>query len=384
MLLSDFMGDMKLGDITTDKLRTFRDEHLATVPLRLNHAETKFKTKGVIATIKAIRDSGSEWPSLTPTEQDDRMSKLCRLFRWLKGEWLTVDISEPLQGVSVMTREQQKAQDLLQKETRRKSFTPDELTLIFDQSWFKTGSGIAAEASGINRHWGTFEYWFPLIAMHGGQRIGEISQLHLSDVRQTSKGIWYFDINEDSKDKNLKNTDSARVVPLHPRLIDCGLIEWVEALKQNGYKRLFPELTWSEGTRYRKEPVRRMSMTLKALGMERNGSKVFHSFRHTVNNMMIRQDKEKDSSQLFRKRLLGHSAGEDVNISTYFEDFTADEMATYVARFEAGIKVPVKFDIPAGLASIEKAIKRKLGERRGKEDMGPLNASKMQRCKKLV
>ena len=104
------------------------------------------------------------------------MTKLCRLFKWLKGEWLNADIAEPLRGKSVMTKEQQKAQKLKQQETERKSFTSEELDLIFAQSWFKTGRGDEAEKSGINRKWATFEYWFPLIAIHGGERIGEISQ----------------------------------------------------------------------------------------------------------------------------------------------------------------------------------------------------------------
>jgi integrase len=374
LLFSDFMGDMKLGDITTDSLRKFCNEHLSRVPNRLNHAEKKFGTQGVIATLNAVKESKSDWPSLSLTEQDERMTKLCRFFKWLKGEWLNTDIAEPLRGKSVMTKEQQKAQKLKQQETERKSFTSEELSLIFTQSWFETGSGQDAEKSGINRKWATFEYWFPLIAIHGGERIGEISQLHLSDLKQTEKGVWFFDINENTADKNLKNRDSNRVVPVHPMVLECGLVEWVQALKDAGYRRLFPELTWSDGTRYRKEPVRRMSTTLKTLGMERDGSKVFHSFRHTVNNILIRQDMDRGATDLLRKRLLGHTAGESVNVNTYFQDFTADELAPYVARLNVGIKRPAKFDIQAGLVSIEKALKRKLGFRRAKEDMGPLNS----------
>jgi len=108
LLLSDLMGDLKLGEITTDGLRHFRDEYLVKVPNHLNRAEAHFGTQGVVATLKAKEESGSEWPSLSQTEQDERMSKLCRLFKWLKGEWLDNDISEPLRGVSVMTKEQKK------------------------------------------------------------------------------------------------------------------------------------------------------------------------------------------------------------------------------------------------------------------------------------
>jgi len=374
LLFSDFMGNLRLADISTDTIRHFRDEFLRKVPSRLNHAEAHFGTQGLVETLKAIEDSKSDWPSISPREQDERISTLCRLFKWLKGEWLNIDISEPIRGVSVMTKEQQKEQKLQQKETQRKSFTTEDLSLIFDQSWFKTGNGNLAEASGINRMWATFEYWFPLIAIHGGERISEICQLHLDDIKQTDKGTWYFDINEDTSDKNLKNKDSKRLVPIHPTLIECGLIEWVQVLRDAGFRRLFPELAWGTATRYRKEPVRRMSATLKALGMERDGTKVFHSFRHTVNNILIRQDMDKGLSDLPRKRLLGHTVGESVNTRHYFDGFGADELAPYVASLDTGIKIPAKFDMTAGMASIEKALKRKLGSRRGKEDMGPLNA----------
>ena len=91
---------------------------------------------------------------------------------------------------------------------------------------------------------------------------------------------------------------------------------------------------------------------------------------------MIRQYLAQGLAELQRKRLLGHTAGESVNVSSYFENFNADELAPYVAKLETGIKVPAKFDMQAGLASIQNALKRKRVERRGKEDMGPLNAMK--------
>ncbi|MDU7187743.1 MAG: SDR family NAD(P)-dependent oxidoreductase, partial [Klebsiella sp.] len=43
-------------------------------------------------------------------------------------------------------------------------------------------------------------------------------------------------------DKSLKTVNAIRQVPIHPRLIELGLLEYVDALKVAGYDRLFPEL----------------------------------------------------------------------------------------------------------------------------------------------
>lgn len=40
-------------------------------------------------------------------------------------------------------------------------------------------------------------------------------------------------------DKSLKTVNAIRQVPIHPRLIELGLLEYVDALKAAGYDRLF-------------------------------------------------------------------------------------------------------------------------------------------------
>ncbi len=59
-------------------------------------------------------------------------------------------------------------------------------------------------------------YWVPLIMLYSGARPGEISQLHLSDVRREEE-FWILDIVEtDDEDeeglKSLKTAGSRRVV----------------------------------------------------------------------------------------------------------------------------------------------------------------------------
>ena len=370
-LFVELVGDLKLGDIDVDTLRAFRDGPLATVPARLNHAEIKFKTKGVKATIAAIRKSGGSWPVMSAAERDQRMTWLCRMFGWLTGEWLRENPAANLRGVSVLSKSERKLAE--QSKRERQPFTQDELNLIFSQSWFQTGNGKLAVASGVNRRWSPIEFWLPLLALHAGQRIRELSQLHLDDVKQTSAGIWFLDINEATPDKSLKNGESQRVVPVHPVVIDAGFIDWCDRLREEGFQRVFPDMIWEPTTGYAKEAKRRMSAMLLGLGMPRDNTKVFHSLRHTVNNAFIRLELALLLPEKIRLRVLGHKAGEDEGSTTYFSDFQADENAKFVKLLDFKLPTIAKFDADEGVKAIRDALARKRGKRKGREDMGPLN-----------
>lgn len=84
------------------------------------------------------------------------------------------------------------------------------------------------------------KFWVPLIGLFSGMRLGEIVQLHRSDLLCVD-GVWVFDINraEDAK-KKVKTETSLRQVPVHHTLIDLGLLERRE--NNSLGKRLFPDL----------------------------------------------------------------------------------------------------------------------------------------------
>ena len=370
-LFVELVGDLKLAEIDSDVLRDFRDGPLATVPARLNHAETHFKTigKGIKATIAAIRMSGEAWPVMSAAERDQRMTWLGRMFRWLQGDWLKEDPSLALRGKSVLTKALRKIET--QNKALRQTFNETELSQIFGQSWYQSGNGRATAAIGVNRKWSPFEFWLPLMSLHAGQRIRELCQLHLSDVRQTAAGAWYLDVNERTPDKSLKNGESQRVVPLHPILIEAGFIEWCDRLRHEGYRRVFPELSWEPVSGYSKEAKRRMSAMLNGLGMPRDNTKVFHSLRHTANNAFLRLELRGSIPAMIRLRVMGHKAGKDEGSTTYFSDFEADENTKFVALLHFNLPPIVKFDINEGIMSIREALNRKHRERQGIEDLGP-------------
>ena len=86
-------------------------------------------------------------------------------------------------------------------------------------------------------------YWTPFIGIFTGMRLGEITQLYLENIREI-KGShrnkrWCFDnvVEPERTDKKLKTKSSRRIVPVHDKLIEFGLIEFIELLKKKDPKR---------------------------------------------------------------------------------------------------------------------------------------------------
>ena len=90
-----------------------------------------------------------------------------------------------------------------------------------------------------NHRWGT------LIAIHSGARLNEVAQLHLEDVKQV-EGLWCFDFNQKPGTlKKLKNAASKRVIPVHPKLLEYGFLDFFNTMKaRTGNERLFPDFSY--------------------------------------------------------------------------------------------------------------------------------------------
>ena len=65
------------------------------------------------------------------------------------------------------------------------------------------------------------------------------AQLHREDVKQEDD-IWYLDINDDGE-KQIKNAQSKRRVPLHPKLKAMGFLQYVKSTAPNVGDRVFPK-----------------------------------------------------------------------------------------------------------------------------------------------
>ena len=109
-------------------------------------------------------------------------------------------------------------------------------------------------------------------------------------------------LNANSEDKSIKTEAGNRIIPLHPKLLDLGLLDYVKQIQNQNQEKLFPNLKKMKSTGYGTMISRWFARYLKKLGIKKKG-KNFHSFRHTVVNKLT----SKKVYEPFIKELIGHS-----------------------------------------------------------------------------
>jgi integrase len=171
------------------------------------------------------------------------------------------------------------------------------------------------------------KYWLPLLGLYHGNRLEEFAQLHRSDVR-CEDGVWYMDINDDDQ-KQLKNDQSKRRVPVHPFVQELGFLEYVESVAPEPKGRIFPQLRpggpdkklgyfftkwW---TQYRKD----IGVYQKKLD--------YHSFRGGVTTKLSAAKISLD----VRNELLGHE-GQSIDQQNYLKGLPLRMLADAIACIE--------------------------------------------------
>jgi integrase len=148
----------------------------------------------------------------------------------------------------------------------------------------------------------SYYYWHPLIALHGGQRMNEISQLYLNEIVKL-EGVYCFKIRGDSDDQQVKNVYSTRYVPIHSKLIQLGFLKFIKKLKENNEERVFPELKFTKKAKYSAAVSKWFSRFRKTNDLYLEDEKQdFHSFRHNVSYFL----KDRDIAETKTADLLGH------------------------------------------------------------------------------
>ena len=150
-------------------------------------------------------------------------------------------------------------------EVVEKHFTQQELDLVL-------GSALKSESLALNK---PERYWVTMIASHSGARLNEICQLDVSDI-QEHEGIWVMNLTGDSGDKSIKTHAGNRLVPLHPKLLKLGFLDYVEQTKSSNHQKLFPNLKKMRSTGYGTMISHWFAKYLKKLGIKKKG-KNFHS-----------------------------------------------------------------------------------------------------------
>jgi integrase len=159
-------------------------------------------------------------------------------------------------------------------------------------------------------------YWGYQILILSGMRPGEVGQLMCNDL-VTDGENYFFDLRPFDARKgrvaikdlrNLKTRSSGRIIPLHPLLIELGLIDRMIELRAKGETRLFPEwecYTRPDGTKRWSQPItKNWQYVKKLLGVTR-ADLTLYSTRHLVADMLDAAG----VAQRTRDRILGHVTG---------------------------------------------------------------------------
>ncbi len=184
---------------------------------------------------------------------------------------------------------------------KRNPFTENEIKLFFSTDLYVN------KKFELKHSW---RYWVPIILMYSGARIEEICQLYLDDIEVNGQ-VKYFNIcakddpKTDIKLTSVKNPQSQRIIPMHPVLIDIGLLEYINYLKGSNEIKLFPTLKnrnrkgkykkaghdvtrWfneESATHYKKSYLSRCG--IRNEDDKKSLKKVLYCFRHTVETILI-------------------------------------------------------------------------------------------------
>lgn len=211
--------------------------------------------------------------TIAPITIANHIKTYSRLFKWAKKKRYYFD-EDPFE-------------DLVPKFKRgggRDFFEEEDLTAIFSGHVF----------TDFNPHKDKpHHYWAPLIGLFTGARISEIGALRLDDFilingHDGGEPIWVIHFNTHNGEDRMKTEDSERHTPIHPELIELGIIDYYQHQMKLGKTRLFDYLNKNSKGSYGRWIGEDFTNYLKDIGIHKELRKVFHSFRHTIASALER------------------------------------------------------------------------------------------------
>jgi integrase len=212
--------------------------------------------------VMALRASKLETPTIV-----NKCSYLRGFFDWAKARGYYPSFAKdenPASGQIVFgTRE---------KRARRafgfKAFSDDQVCKLFDA---KALEGLSEAAC-----WGAW------IGLYTGARVAEVGQLTLADFIEVD-GIPCIRICDEGEGQSVKSEVSIRTIPVHPKLVELGLLKRVAELRKDSQKRLFPKVKVGGVNGPGNWLSKAFSRHIEAnVGKPEKGKFGFHSLRKTV------------------------------------------------------------------------------------------------------
>lgn len=299
-LLAQIIGDLDIGNIDYSHSRKFK-ETLMQLPVNINK-DPLYRDKS-IETIIAMKPTNT----MAINTINKHLTLASALFKWATTHgYCNKNVFENLNLKKTVRAHQERC-----------AFDKSDLEKIFNGDQYKS-----------YRYTHPYYYWLPLLGYLTGARLEEICQLHLSDIKQEDD-IWIFDIN-DRNNKNIKTEAGCRAVPVHQKLIELGLLDYISELNRRNEKRLFPELK-KQRDGYSQAASKWFGRYRKRIGVTEAG-KVFHSFRHTV----IDNLKQNEFNKHQIAALVGH-ADDSVTFNRYGKPYKATVLKKLIESIDVSV-----------------------------------------------
>lgn len=294
----ELFGDLPAKKITKQQVRNFA-EALAQTP-DIGHLPVKERNKDLKALI-AVAQQRPNVPRLRKGTIARHIEGLAGLLGWAEGQEIIP--SNPARGV--------KPPAYAAKPINVRPFKPEEIRRLLqfiDQSW--------GGSDRKNRD----RWWVVQIAAWSGARLAEICQLRKKDIRY-ERGFWIFDINKDNGRK-VKNEASIRCIPVHPRLIEMGLVKHAQSSPGEGVFPTFcPPNLGQEITDSFAYLMNKYGMTDPQLN--------FHSLRHSFQDACREAGVPADVSDA----LMGHARG-NRHSRAYGDGYSLAVLASHLSRVD--------------------------------------------------
>ncbi|WP_149700064.1 site-specific integrase [Campylobacter concisus] len=156
-------------------------------------------------------------------------------------------------------------------------------------------------------------YYVTMIAAYSGMRIKEITQLHKEDI-VLKDGIYCFNINTNDG-KTTKTKNSIRFVPIHSKLIDLGLLEYVNSKKSGN---IFKVSNKDFSEIFRSQIQRKF--------IDKDSKKTFCSFRHYFIDYLVQREVEAN----LIAQIVGHEKQYKILLNTYAKPINANTLKSKV------------------------------------------------------
>ena len=347
-LFTNYFAGKKIGEITPNDIKTYMDD-IAYYPTSRDVVGIEpGKSVGEVIELSKAKKLRKPTGEICPT-----LAKLT-----VKGYMLALAdfINFCDLKLAVMDRTASRMKSIVDAAPQgprnvKEPFNDEELTQIFSCPYFW-------QPAYNHPH----QYWTPVIGLFTGARLSEICQLTTGDISEYGKGKWQISFNDDNdeededgaptKKKQLKNNTSRRIIPMHPKLVELGLVDYWKKRKKIGNVNLL-NVSRAEKDGFGKVPgdFFRNKLLREYVGII-SKTKVFHSFRYTFITRLrqaiidhagkqIEENIENYPEGLTLRQMVGHSVASsftrsmgksDVHIGTYMGEISIESRERLLNR----------------------------------------------------